>query len=93
MSDVNLKPLGTRVLIEPTIASQKTAGGIIIPDSAKEKPQQGKVVAAGKGNAENPMEVKVGDIVMYGKYSGTELSHEGKDYIIIDQKEILAVIK
>ncbi|MCF8373047.1 MAG: co-chaperone GroES [Bacteroidales bacterium] len=92
MSKVQIKPLGTRVLIEAIEAEKKTASGIIIPDSAKEKPQQGKVVAVGKGTEEEPMEVKVGDKVMYGKYSGTEISHEGNDYLIMNQSDILAII-
>ena len=92
MSEVKIKPLGARVIVEPTIAEQKTAGGIIIPDSAKEKPQQGTVVAIGKGTKDVSMEVAVGNIVMYGKYSGTELNYDGNDYIIIDQKDILAIL-
>ncbi len=92
MSEVKIKPLGTRVLIEAIEAEQKTASGIIIPDSAKEKPQQGRVIAVGKGTEEEPMEVKVGDLVMYGKYSGTELQYEGNDYLIMNQSDILAII-
>lgn len=92
MSKVKIKPLGTRVLVEPTQAEQKTVSGIIIPDSAQEKPQQGVVVAAGKGSESDPMEVKVGDKVMYGKFAGTELNFEGNDYIIIEQNDILAII-
>ena len=92
MSNIKIKPLGTRVLVEPLEAEQRTASGIIIPDSAKEKPQQGKVVATGKGTEDNPMEVKVGDTIMYGKYSGTELNFEGNDYLIMEQSDILAVI-
>jgi len=92
MSEVKIKPLGTRVVIEPQKAETKTAGGIIIPDSAKEKPQQGKVVAVGKGTEDEKMEVKVGDIVLYGKYAGTELSIQGSDYLIMNQSDILAII-
>jgi len=92
MSELKIKPLGTRVLIEPKEAVTKTASGIIIPDSAKEKPQQGKVVAAGSGTEDEKMEVKVGDIVLYGKYSGTEITVEGKDYLIMSQSDILAII-
>ena len=77
---VNVKPLADRVLVEPLAAEQKTAGGIIIPDTAKEKPQKGTVVAVGEGKKDEPMTVKVGDTVLYGKYAGTEISVEGKDY-------------
>jgi len=92
MAHIKIKPLGTRVLIEPFEAEQKTKSGIILPDSAQEKPQQGKVVATGKGTEDIPMEVKVGDTVMYGKYSGTELNYEGNDFLIMEQSDILAVI-
>lgn len=92
MSEVKIRPLGTRVLIKAIEAETKTASGIIIPDSAKEKSQQGKVVAVGKGTEEEPMEVKVGDSVMYGKYSGTEIQHEGNDYMIMNQSDIFAII-
>ena len=77
---LNVKPLADRVLVEPIEAETKTASGIIIPDNAKEKPQKGKIMAVGKGTKDNPMTVKVGDLVLYGKYSGTELKLEGKDY-------------
>ena len=87
-----MKPLGTRVLIEPLVPEEKTQGGIIIPDSAKEKPQNGKVVAVGPGSKDEPMEVKVGDIVLYGKYSGTEVQFENNDYLIMSQSDILAVV-
>lgn len=89
---MKIKPLGTRVLVQPIAAETKTASGIIIPDSAKEKPQQGKVVAAGNGKEGESMEVKVGDIVMYGKYTGTEISFDGTDYLIMNQSDILAII-
>ena len=89
---LNIKPLADRVLLEPTEAETKTASGIIIPDNAKEKPQKATVVAVGSGTKDNPMTVKVGDTVLYGKYSGTELKFEGKDYLIMSEKDILAVI-
>lgn len=92
MAQVNVKPLADRVLVEPAAAEQKTAGGIIIPDTAKEKPQRGTVVAVGAGKKDEPMTVKVGDLVLYGKYSGTELNVEGKDYLIMRESDILAVI-
>lgn len=92
MAHVNVKPLADRVLVEPAAAEQKTAGGIIIPDTAKEKPQKGTVVAVGAGKKDEPMTVKVGDKVLYGKYSGTELNVEGKDYLIMRESDILAVI-
>lgn len=87
-----MKPLGTRVLIEPLKAEERTQGGIIIPDSAKEKPQSGKVIAVGPGSKDEPMEVKIGDVVLYGKYAGTEINYESKDYLIMSQSDILAVI-
>ena len=80
MAEVKIKPLADRVLVEPQAAEEKTASGIIIPDTAKEKPQRGKIVAAGPGTKDEKMEVKVGDIVLYGKYAGTELTIDGKDY-------------
>ena len=89
---LNIKPLADRVLVEPIEAETKTASGIIIPDNAKEKPQKGKIMAVGKGTKDNPMTVKVGDLVLYGKYSGTELKLEGKDYIIMSEKDILAIV-
>lgn len=92
MAQVNVKPLADRVLVEPAAAEQKTAGGIIIPDTAKEKPQKGIVVAVGAGKKDEPMTVKVGDQVLYGKYSGTEINVEGKDYLIMRESDILAVI-
>lgn len=92
MSEIKIKPLADRVLIKPEEAEDKTASGIIIPDSAKEKPQRGKVVAAGPGTKDEKMEVKVGDIVLYGKYSGTELTFDGNDYLIMKQSDILAII-
>lgn len=92
MAQVNVKPLADRVLVEPAAAEQKTAGGIIIPDTAKEKPQKGTVVAIGTGKKDEPLTVKVGDMVLYGKYSGTEINVEGKDYLIMRESDILAVI-
>lgn len=92
MSQLNIKPLGDRVVIEPAPAETKTASGIIIPDSAKEKPQEGIVVAVGNGKKDEPMTVAVGDKVLYGKYSGTELKLEGKDYLIMREADILAII-
>ena len=89
---LNIKPLADRVLLEPMEAETKTSSGIIIPDNAKEKPQKATVVAVGIGTKDNPMTVKVGDTVLYGKYSGTELKFEGKDYLIMSEKDILAII-
>ncbi len=92
MSQVKIKPLADRVLVEPLAAEQKTASGIIIPDTAKEKPQRGKVIAVGKGKKDETMELKAGDEVLYGKYAGTEISIEGKDYLMMRQDDIMAVI-
>jgi len=87
-----MKPLADRVLIEPVAAETKTASGIIIPDNAKEKPQKGNVVAIGNGTKDEPITVKVGDTVLYGKYAGTELKLEGKDYLIMRESDILAIV-
>ncbi|MDR0418814.1 MAG: co-chaperone GroES [Prevotellaceae bacterium] len=87
-----VKPLQDRVLVEPKEAEERTASGIFIPDTAKEKPQRGKVIAVGNGKKDEPMEVKVGDEVLYGKYGGTELTVDGKDYLILRQSDILAVV-
>ena len=87
-----IKPLADRVLIEPKEAETKTAAGIYIPDTAKEKPQQGTVIAAGPGKKDEPMELKVGDVVLYGKYAGTEITVEGKNYLIMKQSDVLAVL-
>lgn len=92
MSKLNIKPLADRVLIEPLEAETKTASGIIIPDSAKEKPQKGNVVAVGPGTKENPVTVKVGNTVLYGKYSGSELKLENNDYLIMRESDILAIV-
>ncbi len=88
----NIKPLADRVLVEPAAAEETTASGIIIPDTAKEKPQKGTVVAVGPGTKENPTTLKEGDSVLYGKYSGTELTVEGKEYLIMKESEIFAII-
>jgi len=92
MSDVKIKPLADRVLVEPMEAEEKTASGIYIPDTAKEKPQRGTVVALGSGTKDVEMEVKKGDVVLYGKYAGTEISIDGKDYLMMKQSDILAVV-
>ena len=92
MSKLNIKPLADRELVQPLKAETKTASGIIIPDSAKEKPQKGNVVAVGPGTKENPVTVKVGDTVLYGKYSGTELKLESNDYLIMRESDILAIV-
>ncbi|MEO8761070.1 MAG: co-chaperone GroES [Bacteroidia bacterium] len=89
---VNVKPLADRVLVEAAAAEEKTAGGIIIPDTAKEKPMRGKVIAVGAGKPDEPMTVKVGDAVLYGKYAGTELVVEGKEYLIMRESDIYAII-
>jgi chaperonin GroES len=89
---LNIKPLSDRVLIEPVAAETQTASGLFIPDTAKEKPQKGIVVAVGNGTKDYDMTVKVGDTVLYGKYAGTELKLEGKDYLIMKEEEIFAVI-
>lgn len=92
MAKINIRPLADRVLVEPAQAEEKTAGGIIIPDTAKEKPMKGKVIAVGEGKKDEPMTVKVGDMVLYGKYAGTELSVDGTDYLIMRESDIYAVI-
>jgi len=89
---INIKPLADRVLIEPTPAETKTASGLILPDSAKEKPLTGTVVAAGNGTKENPITVKIGDKVLYSKYAGTDFEFEGKDYLIMRETDIVAII-
>ena len=89
---MKLKPLADRVLVEPSAAETKTTSGIIIPDTAQDKPQKGMIVAVGKGTKENPLSVKVGDSVLYGKYSGTDLKYDGKDYLIMKESDILAII-
>lgn len=92
MAKLSIQPLADRVLIEPSPAEEKTAGGLIIPDTAKEKPQKGTVVAVGTGKKDEPMTVKVGDKVLYGKYAGTEIQIEGKDYLIMRESDIVAII-
>ena len=89
---LNIKPLADRVLVEPAAADTKTASGLIIPDNAKEKPQNGTVVAIGTGTKDEPITVKVGDTVLYGKYAGTELKLEGSDYLMMRESDILAII-
>lgn len=89
---LKIQPLSDRVLVQPQEAETKTASGIIIPDSAKEKPQQGKVVAVGSGKKDHKMTVKVGDAVLYGKYAGTELKLDGNDYLIMREDDIFAII-
>jgi chaperonin GroES len=90
---MKIKPLNDRVLVEPLAAEEKTASGIIIPDTAKEKPMRGKVIAAGTGTKDEEMKVKDGDMVLYGKYAGTEISIDNKDYLIMRQSDILAIIE
>jgi len=92
MSTINIKPLADRVLIEPAAAETQTSSGLYIPDTAKEKPQKGIVVAVGPGTKENPVTHAVGDTVLYGKYAGTELQHDGKDYLIMKENDILAIV-
>jgi chaperonin GroES len=92
MSDLKIKPLADRVVVKPLEAQEKTVSGIIIPDSAKEKPQRGTVMAAGPGTKDDKIEVKVGDVVLYGKYAGTEINLDGKDYLIMKQTDILAIV-
>lgn len=92
MTKVSIKPLADRVLVEPAAAEEKTAGGIIIPDTAKEKPQKGTVVAAGPGKKDEPMTVTVGDTVLYGKYAGTEITIDGNNYLIMRESDIVAII-
>jgi len=89
---MKITPLHDRVIIKPAAAEEKTAGGIIIPDTAKEKPQRGKVVAAGPGKKDEPVTVKKGDTVLYGKYSGTEIKIEGEDLLILRESDILAIV-
>lgn len=89
---MNIKPLADRVLIKPAPAEEKTAGGIIIPDTAKEKPLQGEVLAAGKGTKDEEMVLKAGDTVLYGKYAGTEVELDGEKYLIMRQSDVLAVL-
>jgi chaperonin GroES len=92
MNTINITPLADRVVIAPLAAETTTASGIIIPDTAKEKPQKGIVVSVGSGTKDNPITVKVGDTVLYGKYSGTELKFESNDYLIMRESDILAIV-
>ena len=89
---VSVTPLHDRVIVKPAAAEEKTAGGIIIPDTAKEKPQRGTVIAAGPGKKDEPVTVKAGDAVLYGKYAGTEISVDGEELIIMRESDILAIV-
>ncbi len=89
---MTIKPLADRVLIEPAPAETKTVGGIIIPDTAKEKPLQGTIVAVGQGTKDEEMILKEGDVVLYGKYAGNELEHEGKKYLVMRQSDVVAIL-
>ena len=95
---MNLKPLSDRILVKPVEAEEKTESGIIVPDTAKEKPMRGEIIAAGPGKVSSegkvlPMNVKVGDVVLYGKYSGTEFKMDNQEYLIINESDVLAIIK
>ncbi len=92
MTKLKIKPLADRVVVEPAPAEEKTAGGIIIPDTAKEKPQKGTIMAVGPGKKDEPLTVKVGDVVLYGKYSGTEITIDGENYLIMRESDIVAII-
>jgi chaperonin GroES len=92
MGKIKLQPLEDRVLVKPAAAEEKTISGIIIPDTAKEKPQKGSVIAVGKGKKDEPMTVKNGDMVLYGKYSGTEITIDGEEYLIMRESDIYAII-
>ena len=93
MSKLNIKPLADRVIVESAEAEEKTASGIIIPDTAKEKPQKGIIVAVGSGKKDEPMTVKEGDEVLYGKYAGTEITVDGQEYLIMRESDIFAITK
>jgi chaperonin GroES len=92
MAQINFKPNEDRVLVEPAEAETKTASGLYIPDTAKEKPQKGKVIAVGEGLKDKPVTVKVGDSVLYGKYSGTEITIDGKEYLVMRNSDIFGII-
>jgi chaperonin GroES len=92
MSKIKIKPLADRVIIQVSSPEEQTKSGIIIPDTAKEKPQEGKVIAVGNGKKDEPITVKVGDSVLYGKYAGTEITHEGKEYLILRESDIFAIV-
>lgn len=89
---MSIKPLADRILVKPLAAEEKTIGGIIIPDSAKEKPAKGEIIAVGAGTKDEEMILKVGDIILYGKYAGTEIKHEGEKYLIMRQNDALATL-
>jgi chaperonin GroES len=89
---INMKPLADRVIVAPAAAEEKTKSGIIIPDTAKEKPQRGEIVAVGNGKKDEPMTVQVGDQVLYGKYAGTEINIDGQDYLIMKESDIFAIV-
>lgn len=89
---MTIRPLADRVMVEPKEAETKTASGLFIPDNAKEKPQEGVILATGNGKKDEPMELKAGDKVLYGKYSGTEIHYEGKTYLMMRQSDVMAVI-
>lgn len=89
---MNIRPLADRILVRPVAAEEKTIAGIIIPDSAKEKPAKGEVLAVGNGTKDEVMVLQVGDVVLYGKYAGTEIEHEGEKYLIMRQGDVLATI-
>jgi len=93
MKKINITPLADRVIIQQSEAETKTASGIIIPDTAKEKPQEGIVVSVGAGTKENPVTLSVGDKILYGKYAGTELKYNGSEYLIMKESDVLAIIK
>jgi chaperonin GroES len=93
MSKTKITPLADRVIIKQEDAETRTSSGIIIPDTAQEKPQKGSVIAVGKGTKENPITLKIGDNVLYSKYAGTELNHDGQDLLIMKESDILAIIK
>ncbi len=92
MSKLKIKPLADRILVEAAEAEEKTASGIIIPDTAKEKPQKGKIIAIGTGKPDEPLTVKVGDNVLYGKYAGTEITVDGNEYLIMRESDVFAII-
>ena len=92
MSKINFKPLSDRVLVQPSPAEEKTSSGLIIPDTAKEKPQKGTVIAVGTGKKDEPMSLKVGNDVLYGKYSGTEITLDGTEYLIMRESDVFGVI-
>ena len=92
MAKINFKPLADRVLVEPSEAEEKTSSGIIIPDTAKEKPQKGRIVAVGNGTKDEKITVKVGETVLYGKYSGTEINIDGTDYLIMKESDIFGIV-